>query len=135
LARAGNRPESDTSRRLPQEQLAEGLRNLGRIADALETIAEAVTRRSREYLDPDDVAREMKVSPDTARRLMVSGDIRSARVSTNHGTGKRAMFRTKREWVEEYVARNGQAQPAGRPAPRPRRRQQNGGPGEIDFVG
>ena len=60
----------------PAEKVDEGLGYWRRIAETLETMNESAARQSQEWLDPDDVAAEMKVSHDTACRLIASGAIR-----------------------------------------------------------
>ncbi len=74
-----------------------------RIAEALETMSESAARRSREWLDPDDVATEIKVSRDTACRLIGSKAIRSKKIVTPQGSGRRSPIRVSREWLDDYM--------------------------------
>jgi len=87
----------------PAEKVDEALGYWRRIAEALETINESAARQSREWLDPDDVAAEMKVSRDTACRLIASGAIRSKKIVTPQGNGSRALVRVSRKWFDEYM--------------------------------
>lgn len=70
-------------------------------------------------LTPDDVAKLLgETTPRTVVRLAATGRIRS----TNVGVGpKRAVYRFRPEWVEEFIAANERGPAPERQAPTRRR--------------
>lgn len=119
----------------PAEKVDEALGYWRRIAEALETRNESAARQSREWLDPDDVATEMKVSHGTACRLISSGVIRSKKIVTPQGNGSRALVRVNRKWFDEYM-KDVEATRAGHDSvskPRRRRRRDADSDGETDY--
>ncbi len=119
----------------PAEKVDEALGYWRRIAQALETMNESAARQSREWLDPDDLAAEMKVSRDTACRLIASGAIRSKKIVTSQGNGSRALVRVSRKWFDDYMNDVGTTG-AGQDSvskPRRRRRRDADPNGETDF--
>lgn len=109
---------------------------LRRIAEAIEAIAEDVARRSREWLDPADVAEEIRVSSDTVKRLMDEGRLRYKCIRTRQGSGKRGLRRVKRAWLDEYMNKSEAAavRPAVSPTPG-RRKHRTTDLEEVDYIG
>ncbi len=119
----------------PAEKVDEALDYWRRIAEALETMNESAARQSQEWLDPDDVAAEMKVSHDTACRLIASGAIRSKKIVTPQGNGSRALVRVSRKSLNDYMndvetTRTGHDSVS---KPRRRRRRDADSDGETDY--
>lgn len=81
-------------------------------------------------LTPDDVAKLLgETTPRTVVRLAATGRIRS----TNVGVGpKRAVYRFRPEWVEEFIAANERG-PATAERPAPRRRRSRTADRPIDY--
>jgi len=117
----------------PAEKADDALRYLRRIAEALDTMNESAARQSREWLDPDDVAAEMKVSHDTACRLIASGAIRSKKIITPQGNGSRALVRVSRKWFDEYMNDVETTRAGNESVSKPRRRRDADQNGETDF--
>ncbi len=106
---------------------------LRRIADALEAMNESAIRRAREWLDPDEVAAEIKVSRDTACRLIGSNAIRPKKIVTPQGSGRRSPIRVSREWLDDYM-NNGDVTDTGHdPVSESRRRRGASPDDEIDY--
>lgn len=119
----------------PAEKVDEALVYWRRIAEALETMNESAARQSREWLDLDDVAAEMKVSRDTACRIIDSGEMRSKRIVTPKSNGSRALVRVSRKWFNDYM-NDVEATGAGRDSvskPRRRRRRDADSNGETEY--
>ncbi|MCH9035390.1 MAG: hypothetical protein IID42_12955 [Planctomycetes bacterium] len=119
----------------PAEKADEALGYLRRIAEALETMNESAARQSQEWLDPDDVAAEMKVSRDTACRIIDSGEMRSKRIVTPKSNGSRALVRVSRKWFNDYMndVETTRAGHDSKSKPRRRRRRDADSNGETDY--
>ena len=119
----------------PTEKADDALGYLRRIAEALEKMNESAARQSREWLDLDDVAAEMKVSRDTACRLIASGAIRSKKIVTPQGNGSRALVRVSRKWFDEYMNDVETTRTGHESASKPRRcrRRDADSNGETDY--
>lgn len=119
----------------PAEKADDALGYLRRITEAVEKMSESAARRAREWLDPDDVAAEIKVSRDTACRLIGSNAIRSKKIVTPQGSGKRSPIRVSREWLDDYM-NNVDATGTGHdPVAKSHRRRRRGADtdGETDY--
>ncbi len=119
----------------PAGKVNEALGYWRRISEALETTNESAARQSREWLDPDDVAAEMKVSHDMACRLIASGAIRSKKMITPQGSGSRALVRVSRKWFDDDM-NDVETTRAGHDTvskPRRRRRRDADSNGETDY--
>lgn len=119
----------------PAEKADEALGCWRRIAEALETMNESAARQSQEWLDTDDLASEMKVSRDTACRLIASGAIRLKKIVTPQSSGSRAIVRVSWKWFNEYMndvetTRTGHDSVS---KPRRRRRRDADSNGETDY--
>ncbi len=118
------------------EKADDALGYLRRITEAVEKMSESAARQSQEWLDPDDVAAEIKVSRDTAHRLIASKAIRSKKIVTPQGSGRRSPIRVSREWLDDYMnnvdATGTGHDPVSKPCRR-RRRHAADSDGETDY--
>ena len=60
-------------------------------------------KAAREWLTVQEAADLLSVSKDTIQRLIGSGQLESAAITTQEGKGFKKRHRIRREWLEDYL--------------------------------
>ena len=108
-------------------------RLLRRIEERLASIRDGGSAGGRQWLAVHDVAEELQISRDTVFRLITSGQLKAAELTTQSGHGFRRRYRVHREWLDAYML--GTVRDRSRSdRSRRGRRASKGGP-RIDFIG
>ena len=76
---------------------------LERIEEHLAVLRERSLNISRNWLTVQEAADQLQVSRDTIERLISSGKLKAAAITTSTGNGQRKMYRLKVEWLEEFL--------------------------------
>lgn len=106
------------------------VRVLEQIEQHLAALRDGNGKSTKEWLSIQDAAKELQVSPDTIKRLVVSGKMQASEIVTDEGAGLRRRHRIHRTWLNAYLlAHTLSPQPSSPPNSRPRQEH------VIDFVG
>jgi len=111
----------------------EVLRVLKQIEAHLAVLRDGVPGAARRWLTLDEAADELRLSRDTVERLITSGQLQAAELSTHAGRGLRRRYRIRRDWLEAYLLDTVRVKT--RPGRTRQSRRASNGRVPIDFIG
>jgi excisionase family DNA binding protein len=108
----------------------EVLRVLQRIEEHLAALRNGAHPAANRWLTIDEAAEELQLSQDTLERLIASGQLKAAELTTHAGRGFRRRYRVRRDWLDAYLLGTVRSKAQTR---RGRRRATKNQP-RIDFI-
>jgi excisionase family DNA binding protein len=103
---------------------------LQRIEAHLAALRNDTANGHHDWLTLEQAAEELSVSRDTVDRMISSGQLRVATISTQAGRGFRNRYRVRREWLEQCLVEKRQVK-----TPESRRRSHRSNGSKIDYIG